>query len=113
VLSFLSKLFAGPPSITVDELDQLLAQNAVRIIDVREPSEFRQGHVPGAVNIPKGKLGGQIDKLKKDKPYAVICASGNRSMGATSLLLSAGFDDAVSVRGGTSAWARSGRTIKR
>lgn len=113
MLSSLRKLFAGPPSITVEELDVLIAQNAVRVIDVREPSEFRQGHVPGAVNVPKGKLGGQLDKLKKDKPYAVICASGSRSMGATNLLLNAGFEDAVSVRGGTGAWARSGRMIKR
>ncbi|MFN8630659.1 MAG: rhodanese-like domain-containing protein [Chloroflexota bacterium] len=113
MFSSLRKLFAGPPSITIEELDQLLSQNAVRVLDVREPSEFRQGHVPGAVNVPKGKLGGQIDKLKRDKPYAVICASGSRSMGATATLLNAGFEGAVSVRGGTSAWARSGRMIKR
>ena len=113
MLSFLRKLMAGVPSITVDQLEELLHQDAVRLIDVREESEFRGGHVPGAVNIPKGKLGQRLDKLKKDKPYAVICASGSRSMGATGQLLEAGFEGTVSVSGGTSAWARSGRLIKR
>jgi rhodanese-related sulfurtransferase len=113
VLSFLRKLMAGVPSITVDQLDELLRQEAVRLIDVREESEFRGGHVPGAVNIPKGKLGQRLDKLKKDKPYAVICASGSRSMSATGMLLDQGFEGTVSVSGGTSAWARSGRAIKR
>jgi len=113
VLSFLRKLTAGVPSITVDELDDLLRRDAVRLLDVREESEFRQGHVPGAVNVPKGRLAARLDRLKRDKPYAVICASGSRSMGAASLLLDQGFEGAVSVRGGTGAWARSGRPIKR
>ncbi len=113
MLSFLRRLTAGVPSITVDQLDELLRQNAVRLLDVREESEFRQGHIPGAANIPKGKLAGRLDKLKRDKPYAVICASGSRSRGATSLLLDHGFEGAVSVSGGTGAWARSGRVVKR
>ncbi len=113
MLSVLRRLLAGVPSITVDELDDLLRQGSVRVLDVREPSEFRSGHVPGAVNVPTGRLGRQLGSLKRDKPYAVICASGSRSRGATSLLLDEGFEGAVSVRGGTGAWARSGRPVRR
>ena len=113
MLSLLRKLLSGAPSITVEELDQLLRDNAVRLLDVREQSEFGQGHVPGAVNIPKGRLAARLDNLKRDKPYAVICASGSRSVGATILLLDHGFEGATSVRGGTGAWARSGRPVKR
>lgn len=113
MLSFLRRLTAGVPSISLEELDDLLQKNAVRVLDVREASEFRQGHLRGAVHVPKGRLGQQLDRLKRDKPYAVICASGNRSRSATSLLLDHGFEGAVSVRGGTSAWARSGRPIVR
>lgn len=113
MLSFLRRLTAGVPSVTVEELDGLLRQDAVRMLDVREPSEFRAGHLRGAVNIPKGRLGQQLDRLKRDKPYAVICASGSRSRGATSLLLDHGFAGAVSVSGGTDAWARSGRPVVR
>ena len=111
MFSFLRRF--GPPQIEVADLDARLDAGTMRLLDVREESEFRGGHVPGAVNIPKGKLGQRLDKLKKDKPYAVICASGSRSMGATGLLLDSGFEGTVSVRGGTSAWARSGRAIKR
>ena len=111
MFSFLRRL--GGPQIEVAELDALLQQGSIRVLDVREDSEFRSGHLPGAIHIPVKKLPDRLGKLKHDKPYAVICASGSRSRGATNLLLDEGFDGAVSVRGGTSAWARSGRPIIR
>jgi len=113
MFSFLSRLLAGTPSIDIAELDALVASGSVRVLDVREDHEFRSGHVPGAIHVPVKRLPDRVAKLKKDKPYAVICASGSRSMGATGLLLDSGFEGTVSVRGGTSAWARSGRAIKR
>jgi thioredoxin 1 len=113
VLSFLRRLTAGTPSIDVDELDALLARGAVRVLDVREDHEFRAGHVPGAIHVPVRRLPDRVARLKRDKPYAVICQSGNRSRTATSILLDQGFDGAVSVRGGTGAWARSGRPLAR
>ena len=111
MFSFLKRL--GGPQIDVAELDALLAQGAVRVLDVREDSEFRNGHVPGAIHIPVKRLPERIGKLKRDKPYAVICQSGSRSRGATSYLLDEGFEGTVSVSGGTGAWARSGRPIVR
>jgi rhodanese-related sulfurtransferase len=111
VFSFLKRL--GGPQIDVAELDALLAQGTVRVLDVREDSEFRNGHVPGAIHIPVKRLPERIGKLKRDKPYAVICQSGSRSRGATSYLLDQGFEGTVSVSGGTGAWARSGRPIVR
>lgn len=111
MFSFLKRL--GGPAIDVAELDTLLAEGAVRVLDVREDSEFRGGHVPGAIHVSVRRLPDRVDKLKRDKPYAVICASGSRSRGATNFLLDQGFEGAVSARGGTSAWARSGRPIVR
>ena len=111
MFSFLRRL--GGPSIDVAELDALLAQGAIRVLDVREDSEFRSGHLPGAIHIPVKKLPDRLSNLKHDKPYAVICQSGSRSRGATDYLVDEGFAGAVSVRGGTSAWARSGRPIVR
>jgi rhodanese-related sulfurtransferase len=111
VFSFLKRL--GGPQIDVAELDSLLAQGAVRVLDVREDAEFRSGHLPGAIHVPVKRLPDRIGKLKRDKPYAVICASGSRSRGATNFLLDQGFEGTVSVRGGTGAWARSGRPIVR
>ena len=113
MFSFLRKLAAGTPSIDITELEALLGQGTMRVLDVREPHEFKSGHVPGAVNVPLKRLPDRLGTLKRDKPYAVICQSGNRSRSATNLLLDEGFEGAVSVRGGTGAWARSGRRTAR
>jgi rhodanese-related sulfurtransferase len=111
VFSFLKRL--GGPQIDVAELDALLAQGAIHVLDVREESEFRGGHLPGAIHVPVKRLPDRVGRLKRDKPYAVICASGSRSRGATNYLLDQGFEGTVSVRGGTGAWARSGRPLVR
>lgn len=101
------------PEIGVDELDALLQAGSVRVLDVREDWEFSRGRVPGAVNVPLKKLPLRAPQLKHDKPYAVICESGSRSRGATNFLLDQGFEGAVSVKGGTSAWARTKRPLVR
>jgi rhodanese-related sulfurtransferase len=111
VFSFLRRL--GGPQIDVEELDALLQQRAIRVLDVREDSEFRSGHLPGAIHVPVKRLPDRAGTLKHDKPYAVICQSGSRSKGATAWLVDNGFEGAVSVQGGTGAWARSGRPIVR
>jgi rhodanese-related sulfurtransferase len=101
------------PEIGVDELDVLIQNRSVRVLDVREDWEFSRGRVPGAVNVPLKKLPLRGPQLKHDKPYAVICESGSRSRGATNFLLDQGFEGTVSVKGGTSAWARTKRPLVR
>ncbi|SDP62682.1 Rhodanese-related sulfurtransferase [Pedococcus dokdonensis] len=80
------------------------------VIDVREPGEYVGGHVPGAVLMPMGQLPSRTSELARDQTVYVICASGNRSGAMTDYLVRAGFD-AVSVAGGTSAWASTGRPV--
>jgi rhodanese-related sulfurtransferase len=101
------------PEIGVDELADLIQGGSIRILDVREDWEFRRGRVPGAVSVPLGRLTGQVADLPRDKPLAVICESGSRSLAATDYLLSQGFEGAVSVHGGTGAWARTQRPLER
>jgi rhodanese-related sulfurtransferase len=101
------------PEIGVDELDDLLRTGSVRVLDVREDWEYRRGRVPGAVSVPLGRLSSQVATLPRDKPYAVICESGSRSLAATDLLVGEGFEGAVSVKGGTGAWARTKRPMER
>jgi rhodanese-related sulfurtransferase len=96
------------PEITVDELATALAQGAA--VDVRETSEYVDGHAPGAVLMPMGQLPGRVHELDQGSRVYVVCASGNRSAAMTDFLTSAGFD-AYSVAGGTSGWARSGRAV--
>ena len=101
------------PEITVDELDDLMTAGQVHVVDVREDHEFRAGHVRGAIPVPLGELAHRHGSLPRDRRIAVICQSGSRSLAVTEFLLTRGLDGAASVRGGTSAWARSGRPIER
>jgi glyoxylase-like metal-dependent hydrolase (beta-lactamase superfamily II)/rhodanese-related sulfurtransferase len=83
-----------------------------RVVDVREPWEYRQGHVPGALLIPLGQLSGRLSELDPAKPVAVICASGNRSQSAAALLGREGFKTVFNVSGGTGAWRYSGLELE-
>ena len=111
VFSFLRRF--GTPQIDVDELDALLQQGSLLVLDVREDSEFKGGHLRGAIHVPVNKLPDRLGRLKRDRRYAVICQSGSRSRRATDYLIEQGFEGTVSVRGGTGAWARSGRALVR
>lgn len=100
------------PEIGIDELETLRAEGRVVILDVREPWEYRAGHVPDVIHIPMGQLVGRTGELPRDRPIMVICQSGHRSLGVTEYLLARGFQGAASVAGGTGAWADSGREIE-
>lgn len=80
------------------------------VIDVREPAEYADGHVPGARLMPLPRLAAMAGSLPPGQPIYVICASGNRSKSAAGLLRTRGLD-AHSVAGGTGAWAAAGRAI--
>ena len=69
-MGFLASLFSTPlPSITATELDQKLAnQEAVLVLDVREPDEYQSGHIEAASLIPLGELQARMNELSKDKP---------------------------------------------
>ncbi len=64
--------------ITVDELSELLP-SGVRLIDVREPDEYDEAHVPGAVLVPLATVPDNLDAFRGDGPSYVICKSGGRS----------------------------------
>ncbi|MFI5488594.1 rhodanese-like domain-containing protein [Micromonospora echinaurantiaca] len=80
------------------------------VVDVREPFEYVEGHVPGARSVPLAQLPAAVGDLPRSRPVYVICASGNRSLTAAQFLARAGID-ARSVGGGTGGWIRSGRPV--
>ena len=90
------------PQIDVEELHSRLGD--LNVLDVRRRGEFRDGHVPDAVNVPLDELGDRVSALDPSKPTAVICAGGYRSSAAASILRRHGFTDLFNVIGGTSAW---------
>jgi hydroxyacylglutathione hydrolase len=83
------------------------------VVDVREPWEYKQGHVPGALLIPLGQLASRLGELDPEKPVALICQSGSRSQSAAALLGQKGFQTIYNVSGGTSAWMYSGLELER
>jgi thioredoxin 1 len=93
---------ADAPAVDVNEAPALVEAGAV-IIDVREEDEFAEGTIPGARNVPLGRLADELDTLPRDRTIALLCRSGNRSGKAQELLLSSGFD-AVNLEGGMLAW---------
>jgi len=99
------------------ELHQILETcvdgDCPEIVDVREPWEYQQGHVPGAVLIPLGQLSMRMNELNPERPVAVICATGNRSQSAAALLGQKGFKTVYNVAGGTSAWVYTGLELER
>ena len=93
------------------EADELRQQPGAVVLDVREPDEYEQGAIPGAVHIPRGNLESSIEARVPDKtaPVIIHCASGVRSAFAAKTLAELGYEDVVSVAGGFNKWKDEGR----
>jgi len=86
-----------------------------RVIDVRTPEEFAEGHVPGAVLVPLDTLdpnAAPLSAYPKDEPLYVVCRSGRRSAAAADTLAAAGFTT-YNVTGGTLEWVAEGHPVER
>ncbi len=93
----------------MQELIPRHAEGAV-VVDVREPDEYVDGHVPGAALIPMNDLAARMDEVPRGQPVYVICRSGARSLTSTAQLIDAGYE-AYSVAGGTLGWIAAGQPI--
>ena len=102
-------LQSAPLEATQEQLAEAHAQGRT-VIDVREPMEYRAGHVPGALLVPMRQVAEKVGELPQGEPVYVICATGSRSKASTEQLRRMGVE-AYSVAGGTSAWASAGREI--
>jgi molybdopterin/thiamine biosynthesis adenylyltransferase/rhodanese-related sulfurtransferase len=96
--------------VTPDEVAANL--DHLTILDVREPDEYEQGALPGAVHVPRGQLEFSIEGRLTDKnaPIAVYCAGGTRSAFAAKTLQDLGYSDVVSMAGGFNKWKDEGHT---
>jgi molybdopterin/thiamine biosynthesis adenylyltransferase/rhodanese-related sulfurtransferase len=98
-------------SIEAHELH--IAPERPLFVDVREPDEWEEGHVPGAIHVTRGRLESRIEGLVPDtsRPLVVYCSVGSRSAFATKSLLEMGYDDVVNLAGGFADWKRNGFEI--
>ncbi|MGN6429323.1 MAG: molybdopterin-synthase adenylyltransferase MoeB [Gaiellaceae bacterium] len=104
----------------IDEIDAGRARDlydsagAPVFLDVREREEWDEGHIPGAVHIPRGWLESRIEQAVPDRnrPIVAYCASGNRSTFAAKTLEELGYADVVNLAGGINDWKRRGYPLE-
>ena len=89
-------------SINAKELRERLGE--VQVVDVRMKSEWDAGHIPTAIQFEGGRIAWEELPFPHDKPLAIQCASGNRSMTAISVLKRRGYDNVIQVEGGINRW---------
>lgn len=99
--------------LDVAEFADLISSGNVRIVDVRTPGEFSEGHIKDAVNIDV-KSAGFFDDAKRELtpgiPVAVYCRSGKRSVDASEKLVKMGFK-VYNLKGGILDWQKEGKTV--
>jgi rhodanese-related sulfurtransferase/rubrerythrin len=101
------KLFSFVEGIDSEQAKKFLTEHpegSYTLLDVRQPSEYEEEHLPGAKLIPLGQLGDNLEKLDKDKPVIAYCAIGGRSRVAAQLLNGYGFKEAYNLKGGIKGW---------
>lgn len=93
--------------VALSEAQAALAE-ADLVLDVREPDEFAAGHVPGAINVPRGllefKVSAMPDWARPDLAVVLYCRSGGRAALAACTLLDMGYENVLSIAGGYDAW---------
>lgn len=78
------------------------------ILDVRQPEEWADAHIPGSTLIPLGELESRINELPRDQEIVVVCRSGNRSAQGRDILEQTGFSNVTSMAGGLNEWKAVG-----
>jgi rhodanese-related sulfurtransferase len=85
------------------------------LIDVREPDEYRQGHIAGAINIPRGMLEFRISNepglQELDRPVVIYCKTSGRAALSAVALQQMGFTRVISLAGGFDAWLAAGNPV--
>jgi hydroxyacylglutathione hydrolase len=101
------------PSLNAKELRERLedagaGSRAPVLIDVRQRSEWDEGHIPGAIHFEGGRVAWEPLPFPHDRPLAIQCSSGNRSMSVSSVLRRRGYRNVIQVEGGITKWKMHG-----
>ena len=102
-----------PVELDAATVEEIRNRDDVVLIDVRENSEYVEGHIPGATLIPLGQIPDRLDEIPTDKTVVAVCRSGNRSSQATNFLREQGFDNVHNMQGGMNAWGQAGYEIEK
>lgn len=124
LMDFVKAAKARIKEITPDQLEQLKKDRPdLLVLDVRESSEHEQGHIEGALLVPRGILEAAADPAypkhvpelssARARPIVTYCATGGRSAMATAVLEMMGYQEVYSLAGGFAGWAQAGKPVKR
>lgn len=115
VVNLQNRVEHAMPAISVEKFRQILlkGENKFILLDVRSEAEFKAGHLPGALNIERGRIEWLIPNIVKDteKSIYVYCRSGMRSAFATERLLEMGYEDVTHIKEGFLGWLNAGYPI--
>ncbi len=98
----------GPDEVTVHDLQRALTEPAlaIKVLDVREPDEYRIAHIEGVPLLPLSELPRRFTELDPNQAYYLHCKAGGRSLKALQFLRQHGFKNLKSVQGGITAWSK-------
>lgn len=104
---------ADKSAITPLEATLKINRDEAIVIDVREQTEYAQGHIQNARHIPLGEFDRRLSELEKFKasPVILCCASGTRSRSAGAKLKKAGFENVFNLKGGLMEWEKAGNPL--
>lgn len=113
-----AKIVPGTKSarnVGVEEFDKLRADKNTVVLDVRTEKEFKDGHIPGAINLDYNGPDFQkkVTELDKSKTYLVHCAAGHRSAKACAIMDKAAFTNVVNFELGLRAWEKAGKPVEK
>jgi rhodanese-related sulfurtransferase len=95
----------------IGALKGMLQDQSALLIDVREPSEFRRGHIPGAMNMPLRSLTDNLDNISKDRPVVLYCSSGYRTAMGVMALQMLGYSNVRGFPPSIQGWKAGGEPI--
>lgn len=102
----MSTIIDGVSHVDADELLEILQdeQRGAIVIDVREPHEYIEGHIPAVPLIPMGEIAEYADDFDKDREYIFVCRSGRRSLSVARYFQELGFEKVHNYDGGMLEW---------
>ncbi len=104
---------ALPDTVDVQTVSKIWEQPGVLLLDVREPWEYDEGHIPGVILIPMNEVPHRLNEIPTDQEVIVTCRSGNRSGQITDLLRQQGYTNVHNMAGGIVAWEAAGLPVER
>ena len=110
---FVSEAKKGVCEVSVSDAKGMLDKGGCVFLDCREPKEFKMGHVPGAVNIPRGLMEWKVSKKIPDKTAKIVvyCKVGGRGCLSACTLCRMGYKNVVNIAGGWKAWEKAGYPV--